>query len=166
MRIPASCKPRHALDYETQTDYEVMVIATDTGDDGVAGPLTDTITVTINVRNVSVANGDTAVANSEPVFTEGPSTTREVAENTAVKANIGAPVVARDVDRGDTLTYGLRHVPGANDDAMSFAIDEDTGQLKIDEDLEVLFDFEGDASQDFLYGDGDRQRWQRCRRHR
>ena len=35
-----------ALDYETQTDYEVMVIATD---DGSLGPLTGTITVTINV---------------------------------------------------------------------------------------------------------------------
>ena len=47
-------------------------------------------------------------------------------ENTAAKANIGAPVVATDDDRGDTLTYGL--LPGA--DATSFAIDEDTGQLK------------------------------------
>ena len=38
-----------ALDYETQTDYEVMVIATD---DGVP-PLTGTITVTIKVTDVS-----------------------------------------------------------------------------------------------------------------
>ena len=87
-------------DYETQTDYEVTVTARDTD-----GPLRGTITVTINVTDVSVANGDTAVANREPVFNDGPSTTREVAENTAVKANIGAPVAARDVDRGDTLTY-------------------------------------------------------------
>ena len=130
------------LDYETQTDYEVMVIATDNGDDG-TDPLSDTITVTINVRNVSVTNGDTAVANSEPVFTEGPSTTREVAENTAVKANIGAPVAAKDVDRGDTLTYGLS---GADADARSFDIDEDTGQLKINAELVPLFDFEGDPA--------------------
>ena len=39
-----------ALDYETQTDYEVMVIATDDG----APRLTGEITVTINVTNVSV----------------------------------------------------------------------------------------------------------------
>ena len=84
-----------------------------------------TITVTINVRNVSVANGDTEVANSAPAFNDGPSTTREVAENTAAKANIGAPVAARDVDRGDTLTYGSV-VPMP----PSFDIDEDTGQLK------------------------------------
>ena len=72
-----------ALDYETQTDYEVMVIATDTG--GLMGE----ITVTITVDNVTVANGDTAVANSAPAFTNGTSTTRSVAENTAAKADIG-----------------------------------------------------------------------------
>ena len=68
-----------ALDYETQTDYEVTVIATDNGD------LMGEITVTINVTNVSVANGDTEVANSAPAFNDGPSTTREVAENTAAE---------------------------------------------------------------------------------
>ena len=51
-----------ALDYETQTDYEVTVIATDTGG------LTGTITVTINVTNVLPVAGDTAVANSAPAF--------------------------------------------------------------------------------------------------
>ena len=77
-----------ALDYETQTDYEVTVIATDKA--GLMGE----ITVTINVTDVSVDDGDTAVANSEPVFTDGPSTTRSVAENTA-NMDIGAPVAAR-----------------------------------------------------------------------
>ena len=119
-----------ALDYETQTDYEVMVIATDTGD---GGGLTDTITVTINVTDVS----ELAEANREPAFNDGPSTTREVAENTAVKANIGDPVAARDVDRGDTLTYTL-----GGTDVASFDIDSTTGQLKISADLDPLFDFE------------------------
>ena len=120
---------KDALDYETQTDYEVTVMASD-------GPLSDTITVTINVTDVS----ELAEANREPAFNEGPSTTREVAENTAVKANIGAPVVARDVDRGDTLTYAL-----GGTDAESFDIDSTTGQLKISATLGVdaLFDFEG-----------------------
>ena len=86
--------------------------------------LSDTITVTINVRNVSVANGDTAVENSAPAFKDGPSTTREVAENTAEDMAIGAPVVAMDVD-GDTLEYSL---DAANRNL--FEIDEDTGQLK------------------------------------
>ena len=51
-----------ALDYETQTDYEVTVIATDK-----AG-LTGEITVTIKVTNVSVDDGEPAVANSAPEF--------------------------------------------------------------------------------------------------
>ena len=63
----------------------------------------DKIRVTINVTDVS----ELAEANREPAFNDGPSTTRSVAENTKAKANIGAPVAARDVDRGDTLTYGL-----------------------------------------------------------
>ena len=123
MATSGQLQTKAALDYETQTDYEVTVTATDDG----VGTLFDTITVTINVTNVSVTNGDTAVANSAPAFNDGPSTTREVAENTAADMNIGAPVAARDVDRGDTLTYTL----GGTDAAMvSFDIDEDTGQLK------------------------------------
>ena len=43
------------LDYETQTDYEVTVIATDDGAAHGNGSLSDTITVTINVADVSVA---------------------------------------------------------------------------------------------------------------
>ena len=89
-----------ALDYETKTDYEVTVTAADTA------TLMASITVTINVTNVSVANGDTAVANSAPAFNDGPSTTRSVPENTE-DGDIGLPVAATDVDRGDTLTYGL-----------------------------------------------------------
>jgi hypothetical protein len=150
---------KDALDYETQTDYEVMVIATDT--DGLMGE----ITVTITVTNVLVNADDPAVANSEPAFDEGPSTTRSVDENTeagedigdndpveAIKAtgtedtsadtfdtiapievaedtvagvNIGVPVVAMDVDSGDTLTYTLGGI-----NADSFDIDTGSGQLK------------------------------------
>ena len=51
-----------ALDYETQTDYEVTVTATDTGSE------TDTITVTIDVTDVLVADGDTAVVNSAAIL--------------------------------------------------------------------------------------------------
>jgi hypothetical protein len=74
---------KDALDYETQTDYEVMVIATDT--DGLMGE----ITVTITVTNVLVNADDPAVANSEPAFDEGPSTTRSVDENTEAGEDIG-----------------------------------------------------------------------------
>ena len=121
-------KTKAALDYETQTDYEVTVIATDK-----AG-LTGEITVTIDVTDVSVGEGDTAVANSEPEFTAGPSTTRMVAENTPAGEDItegGGPVEARKAQGAtdpsvDSLTYGL--LPGA--DAASFDIESTTGQLK------------------------------------
>ena len=93
--------------------------------------LTDTIRVTINVRNVSVANGDTEVDNSAPAFSDGPSTTRSVDENTAADVAFGAPVAAMDVDRGDTLTYTL----GDTTDDNAFAIDSMTGQLKTMADL-------------------------------
>ena len=54
------------------------------------------------------------------------STTRYVEEGTAPGVNIGDPVTATDVDRGDqeTLVYTL-----GGPDAASFAIDPDTGQL-------------------------------------
>ena len=47
--------------------------------------------------------------------------TRMVAENTAAGANIGGPVVATDVDSGDTLTYTL-----GGTDAASFDIESTT----------------------------------------
>ena len=58
--------------------------------------------------------------NSAPTFTEGASTTRTIAENTAAGVNIGTPVAATDADN-DTLTYTL-----AGTDATSFAIDSTT----------------------------------------
>ena len=69
--------------------------------------------------------------NTAPVFTEGTSTTRSVAENTDTGTNIGAAVVATDAD-DDPLTYTL----SGNPDAASFAIDNTTGQLKIETALD------------------------------
>ena len=62
--------------------------------------------------------------NNPPVFTEGASAARSVAENTAADRNIGDPVAATDPDK-DPLTYALG---GA--DSASFTVDEDSGQLK------------------------------------
>ena len=67
---------------------------------------------------------DGTTANTAPVFDEGPSTDRNVDENTAAGQPVGAPVAASDAE-DDTLTYGLE---GA--DAASFAIDAGTGQLR------------------------------------
>ena len=86
---------------------------------------------TVNIQDlvaVAAALGTVAETpepiNNAPVFTEGDSITRTVAENTAAGVNIGTPVVATDAD-SDTLTYTLS---GA--DADTFSIDTTTGQLK------------------------------------
>ena len=100
-----------ALDYETQTSYSVIVSVSD--DSGGS----DSITVTINITDVN--------ENRAPVFTDGSSTTRAVAENTDSGQNIGTMISATDPNTGDTLTYTLG---GA--DAASFSIDGTTGQLQ------------------------------------
>ena len=61
--------------------------------------------------------------NQPPVFSEGTSTTRSLAENTAAGQNIGNPVSATDSD-GDQLTYSLQ-----GGDASAFTIVSGSGQL-------------------------------------
>ncbi|MCG9129139.1 cadherin domain-containing protein [Candidatus Poribacteria bacterium] len=68
---------------------------------------------------------DININNNPPVFSDGDSTTRSVAENTASEQNIGTAVAATDSDAGDTLTYTL-----GGTDADSFDIDSSTGQLQ------------------------------------
>ena len=107
-------KTKAALDYETTTSYTVTLTATDKDD------LTDSITVTINVRNL-----DERLSNNAPVFTEGATATRSVAENLVAGTNIGTAVTATDTDTGSTLSYQL-----SGTDAAAFSIDDQTGQLK------------------------------------
>ena len=102
-------KTKKNLDYETKDTYSVTILVTDR-------KLTDTIRVTINVLDVD--------ENRAPVFTDGDSTTRSIAENTAADTNIGTAVVATDADN-DTLTYTL-----SGTDAASFTIVGTSGQLK------------------------------------
>ena len=99
-----------ALDYETKTSYSVTITVSD-------GSLTDSIIVTITVTDVN--------ENRAPLFTDGDSTTRSIAENTASGENIGTAVAATDADTGDTLTYSLDGT-----DASSFSIVSTTGQLQ------------------------------------
>ena len=101
-----------ALNFETKDRYAVTVSVSD-GNGGA-----DSIDVTINVTDVDEPN-------SAPVFTEGTSTTRSVAENTASGQNIGAPVTATDTDTSDTLTYTL-----GGTDAADFGIVRSSGQLQ------------------------------------
>ena len=112
---------RTALDYETKNSYSVRINVSDDGS------LTDSITVTINVSNV----------NEAPIFTEGATATRTIAESAPLETNIGAPVAATDVDAYTTLTYTL---DGA--DAASFSILSTTGQLQTN----AALDYETDTS--------------------
>ena len=105
---------RAPLDYETRNAYSVVVIVSD----GRGGA--DTIGVTINVTD----------ENDDPIFIEGDSTTRSVAENTEAGMNIGGPVSATDED-GDPLTYTLGGV-----DAAAFGIVGTTGQLQTRAELD------------------------------
>ena len=105
---------RAPLDYETRNAYSVVVIVSD----GRGGA--DTIGVTINVTD----------ENDDPIFIEGDSTTRSVAENTEAGTNIGGPVSATDED-GDPLTYTLGGV-----DAAAFGIVGTTGQLQTRAELD------------------------------
>ena len=102
---------RAPLDYEKKNTYSVAVLVSD----GKGG--TDAIGVAINVTDVE--------ENNAPVFIEGSSTMRTVAENTPAGRNIGGPVTATDEDEEDVLTYSLSGV-----DAASFGIVSTTGQLQ------------------------------------
>ena len=112
---------------------------------GTTVELTLTTALTATATNLTVAlaaaavednaeNGNLAVAatpvinaitNNAPEFTEGTSTTRSVAENTASGQNIGAAVTATDTDTTDTLTYTL-----GGTDAADFGIVSANGQLQ------------------------------------
>ncbi len=94
------------LDYDTKNSYTITV----TVSDGKGG--SDSIIVTINITQA-------------PVFTDGTSTTRSIAEETAAGVNIGEPVSATDAE-SSTLSYSIITTEHAN----VFSIDSSTGQLK------------------------------------
>ena len=75
--------------------------------------------------------------NTAPVFIDGSSVTRAVAENTAAGTDIGAAIRARDAE-DDTLTYTLNGADVRVADAAAFDIDAETGQLK----TKAALDFE------------------------
>ncbi len=110
-----------SYDYETKASYTVTVGVSD-------GTAADSIAVTVDLTD----------ANDAPVFTEGESATRSLAENSGANVNVGDPVAATDQD-GDTLTYTL-----SGDDAVSFEINASTGQLTTKSG--VSYDLETKAS--------------------
>ena len=116
-------KVKSALDYETKTQYSVIVTVKAAAAGGGANaqslnpnaPGDYTIPVTINVTDV----------NETPTFPGAGATTRSVAENSSAGTNVGAPVSGSDVDK-DTLTYSISGM-----DTSSFSFSTSTGQIKV-----------------------------------
>ena len=115
------------LDYETKTSYSVIVTVTAAAKSqgGASAQSVDpnapgdyVVPVTINVTDVN----ETAKFKNIGLL----GVTREIAENSAASANVGAPVTATDPDSGDTLTYSL-----TGTDADKFGINSSTGQITV-----------------------------------
>ena len=110
------------------------------GDETFTVTLSNPVNATLDgaraVATFTIVDNDDG-ANVAPTFTEGTSTTRSVAENTATGQAIGAPVAATDADSGDTLEYTL-----AGTDKKSFGIHLNTGQLL----TQAALDFETKSS--------------------
>ena len=79
----------------------------------------------------SVAGTGTTKANNAPVFNEGTTATRTVAENMALNTNVGAPVEATDANTGDTMTYSL-----GGTDASSFTFNDATRRIQTNDSLD------------------------------
>ncbi|CAE7918251.1 DCHS2, partial [Symbiodinium sp. KB8] len=107
--ILRSLKP---LDYESQTQYTVVVQVTDNG----KPPLSTDATVTINILNV----------NEPPTFLDQ---SVSIDENSVAGDKVNRNLDASDVDQGDTLTFAI--VPGSSSYADWFVIDPSTGRLKV-----------------------------------
>ena len=99
---------------------------------GSHGPIAGNTAVRTESKGVYALSGvftvgaPVVVANNPPVFSDGASAARSVAENSAAGANIGAPVAATDLDTGDTLVYSL----GSTVDDASFTIVTTSGQIQ------------------------------------
>ena len=86
--------------------------------------------------------------NRAPVFREGGTVARSVAENAAARASVGSPVTASDND-GDSITYSL-----AGDDASLFAIGARTGQISVAQGTALDFETRSSYSVSARANDG------------
>ena len=109
---------------------DILVTAIDDG----AYPQTDTTDFTLTVARPA--------ENLPPMFDEGTSTTREVAENSPAGTKVGKPITSFDAN-GDALSYiGFDGVDGA-----AFSLGDD-GQLTTKSD--VTYDYEDKSSYQFM----------------
>ena len=105
-------------DLDLNTRYEVQVRASN--DEGTGG--------------WSASGFGTTSANQPPVFDEGGSATRSLAENTPPDRDIGTPLRAADPE-GGAVTYSL-----FGRDASSFTIDPNNGQLRTQTGVEYNYE--------------------------
>ena len=105
-------------DLDLNTRYEVQVRATN--DEGTGG--------------WSASGFGTTSANQRPVFDEGGSATRSLAENTPPDRSIGNPIRATDPE-GRAVTYRL-----TGGDTDQFTIDPNNGQLRTQTGVEYNYE--------------------------
>ena len=96
-------------------------------------------TITVGTNTISRPKVLVTVSdeNRAPFFEEGLDTTRDVPEYAGAGANVGDPVVATDLNTGDTLTYEMEDPSGL------FAIDND-GQITVVADDSLNYEAEAD----------------------
>ena len=110
------------------SDESIGLTAPDTAGTHYYGACVDTLTNESDTTNNCSAAVRVTVG-AAPVFSEGPSTERSVAENTVSGMNVGSAVTATDADN-DTLTYSLEGT-----DAASFSIVSTRGQIQTSAEL-------------------------------
>ena len=110
---------KEPLDYEAfdsdPRSYSVVVEVSDAS-------VTSKTDVTIDVEPVN---------EFAPMFIEGENTTRVIASTDETGVNIGEPVLAMDMDAGETLEYSL-----CDAGTGAFEIDSSTGQLRNTSELD------------------------------
>ena len=98
-------------------------------------------------NTVSPRVADPPPVNSAPVFPSTENGRREVAEDTAPGDPIGDPVVATDLNAGDSAVNDPLAHSLTGTDAGSFTIDAGTGQIRLASGVEL--DFEGKRTHRF-----------------
>ena len=111
---PVDVGDRRTITYEPNADYHGADTFTYQARDTGSPSLSSTASVSIEVDAV----------NDAPTFAS-PATTRSVSERAEAGDNVGAPVMAADIDENDALTYSL-----SGPDAFSFVIDA-AGQIAV-----------------------------------
>ena len=118
----------------TGTTYEVQVRAkNDEGTSAWSTPVsggTETPNPTPGTRSSSGGGGGGEESNTAPRF-DASTVTLRVNENSAEGAHVGSPVIAKDRDSNDRITYSL-----SGDDAAVFRVDRSSGQITVAGELD------------------------------